>query len=463
MKIYLLRRFLTICLSVFSLTFIAGMCDVKDPAPKPIALFSYYPATNLVAPVTISFTNMSENADSYQWTYGTGAPDTDKNIDLTFREGGTYTVTLKATGKGGTDTYSRTITVSNSAPTTQPTAGFTYSPSQNLVAPATVAFTNTSTNAISYKWDFGDGTISTLANPTKQFTKAGDFTVKLTATDAKNQSAQKSVTISVQAAATVQVLNNPNEISRVMIIPGSTLESGTPPAVTTTPGTPVITFPNQVVNGISGQDTYLTINYSGATEGITVIYVQLIGADSYFKIPLNQATGSSGTINIPIRIPEKYTIPTCAQLDAWAATSNYQITKCGRTTRRNCLSFDPLSDPGKGKANIGGQDYNATAVCDLDFGQFGRGYGIQMSNGGVIVLYNMKQGSNQLGNLENLIDNSPTGNITVPFAFYSDGSTAYWSVSGTATASGKKVSASGVFREVGGSRQISISASGNCQ
>lgn len=168
----------------------------------PTAYFSYSPNSSLVAPVTVNFTNGSKSADSYVWTYdGTGRTLTTADIALVFDQAGTYTVSLKATGKGGSDTYSKSITVA--APptnTTKPIADFTYSPSANLTVPATVVFANTSKNADSYTWDFGDGTTSATASPTKSFTKAGDFVVKLTATDAKKQTDQKSVTISIKAA-----------------------------------------------------------------------------------------------------------------------------------------------------------------------------------------------------------------------------------------------------------------------
>lgn len=209
MKTHSVRRYLTVCLSLLSLTFIAGLCqDPKDPDPKPVASFTYTPVINLVAPVTIYFNNTSENATSYLWETSDGSRSTEKEVKLTIRTGSTITMTLTATGKGGTDTYSRTITVANTPVTTpQPTAGFTYSPSQNLVAPADVAFTNTSANATSYKWDFGDGTTSTTANPTRQFTKDGTYSVKLTATSAGGFSdVSKNLVVGKAAAASGQVV-----------------------------------------------------------------------------------------------------------------------------------------------------------------------------------------------------------------------------------------------------------------
>lgn len=44
-----------------------------------------------------------------------------------------------------------------------------------------VSFINTSTNAISYTWDFGDGNSSTLINPVHTYSGSGIYPVKLTA------------------------------------------------------------------------------------------------------------------------------------------------------------------------------------------------------------------------------------------------------------------------------------------
>ncbi|GAA4453896.1 hypothetical protein GCM10023189_19630 [Nibrella saemangeumensis] len=77
-----------------------------------------------------------------------------------------------------------------------PVAKFTVS-NNNCIATCTVTFTNESTNATSYEWDFGDGSTSTQTNPSKQYTQAGTFTVKLTANSpGGSNTAQQTVTIS---------------------------------------------------------------------------------------------------------------------------------------------------------------------------------------------------------------------------------------------------------------------------
>ncbi len=61
-----------------------------------------------------------------------------------------------------------------------PTVDFAYNPA-NPIAPSLVNFTNLSTNATSYFWDFGNGVTSELPNPSVNYTTGGTFTVILTA------------------------------------------------------------------------------------------------------------------------------------------------------------------------------------------------------------------------------------------------------------------------------------------
>jgi cyclophilin family peptidyl-prolyl cis-trans isomerase len=67
-----------------------------------------------------------------------------------------------------------------SACAVKPKAAFTL-PAQKHVAPANITFTNTSTKAESYEWDFGDGTKSTEANPTHRYGHSGNYAVVLKA------------------------------------------------------------------------------------------------------------------------------------------------------------------------------------------------------------------------------------------------------------------------------------------
>jgi len=62
----------------------------------------------------------------------------------------------------------------------KPKASFTYTGGE-VKAPAEVKFSNKSTDATSYLWNFGDGTTSTDQNPIKTYTEKGKYTVSLKA------------------------------------------------------------------------------------------------------------------------------------------------------------------------------------------------------------------------------------------------------------------------------------------
>lgn len=52
-------------------------------------------------------------------------------------------------------------------------------------SPGMITFINTSENADSYQWDFGDGTTSIIKNPVKTFSQTGEYNVVLTATNSE--------------------------------------------------------------------------------------------------------------------------------------------------------------------------------------------------------------------------------------------------------------------------------------
>lgn len=136
--------------------------------PTPQAKFSY--STN---GLEVSFKNQSTNAQSYSWNFGNGKTSTQKDPTITYTSAGTYSVSLVASNGEKTDTYNQNVSVSYK----QPTASFTF----KTEAPLKVVLTNTSTNATSYEWDFGDGTTSTEKNPTHRYESIGSYIITLVA------------------------------------------------------------------------------------------------------------------------------------------------------------------------------------------------------------------------------------------------------------------------------------------
>ncbi|WP_340153605.1 PKD domain-containing protein [uncultured Marivirga sp.] len=97
-----------------------------------------------------------------------------------FSQPGTYPITLTATHpNGNTASITKEITVTeNQAPDIAFTTG------DNLCIANAVEFESQSTAELnSYQWDFGDGEISTEANPNHTFATAGTYAVKLSVSD----------------------------------------------------------------------------------------------------------------------------------------------------------------------------------------------------------------------------------------------------------------------------------------
>ncbi len=70
----------------------------------------------------------------------------------------------------------------------EPTADFS-----SVIDGKTVTFTDASTDAESYSWDFGDGNSSTQASPTHTYVGNGSYVVRLTVTNASGEDSRQSV------------------------------------------------------------------------------------------------------------------------------------------------------------------------------------------------------------------------------------------------------------------------------
>ncbi len=137
------------------------------------------------APLLVKFTDLSRNATEWKWSFGDGTYSTQQNPVHTYVQNGTYTVTLTASNKAGSDTMTKAsyINVRTAASAQKPVVSFWASRTSGT-APLTLGFTDASTNTpTAWKWSFGDGTYSTLQNPRHTYSKAGNYTVALTASN----------------------------------------------------------------------------------------------------------------------------------------------------------------------------------------------------------------------------------------------------------------------------------------
>lgn len=86
----------------------------------------------------------------------------------------------------------------------QPDAFF-YTDKTNVVVGEDVFFTNESTNAYRFEWDFGDGYRSTSVNPVYAYKSTGTFQVTLTAFTKKGNTSSAYQTIDVKFPTTLEV------------------------------------------------------------------------------------------------------------------------------------------------------------------------------------------------------------------------------------------------------------------
>ncbi len=105
------------------------------------------------------------------------------------------------------------------AATPAPTVDFSYS-GANVNAPATVAFSSTVTNTVTYLWDFGDNAVSADANPIHNYNAGGSYLVKLTVTGAGGSTSITKIVI-INSPTSVKILG-----VRVTSIPFTDPSSG---------------------------------------------------------------------------------------------------------------------------------------------------------------------------------------------------------------------------------------------
>ncbi|HET6226411.1 MAG TPA: PKD domain-containing protein [Bacteroidia bacterium] len=121
----------------------------------------------------VTFTSESINALAWKWYLGDGTISTDKLVKHTYTTSGTYTVKLVVVGSFGcSDSVSHDVVVN-----ANPIANYTATTICNT---SPTAFTDFSTGAISWEWNFGDASpIDNSKSPLHLFPHEGTYDVIL--------------------------------------------------------------------------------------------------------------------------------------------------------------------------------------------------------------------------------------------------------------------------------------------
>ncbi len=129
-------------------------------------------------PFNITFEDQSISPDTWLWEFGDGQTSNAQNPTHVYGATGTYSVRLTVDNltTGCTDVELKTVRIADLQP------DFTVTNTVGC-APYLATFQDNSRDAVAYRWYFGTGDSSNLANPAYTYTDTGKFTVRLRVTD----------------------------------------------------------------------------------------------------------------------------------------------------------------------------------------------------------------------------------------------------------------------------------------
>ncbi|TXD83193.1 PKD domain-containing protein [Subsaximicrobium wynnwilliamsii] len=205
-------------LSLMVLAIFSCQNDDDTLPPQSQAEFTVS-ASEVAIGETIQFTNNSENATAYKWSFGDGTTSMQVSPTKSYTSSNVFLVSLVSTGSGGS-------TISNMEITVTPASSFSVEDEENLSAGLPVQFTNTSVGATSFSWNFGDGAGTTSAeeNPAFTYASEGSYTVSLTATSAfGSNTSTKEITLAMapEAPASLYYISLGDEFIRNLTLDGS--------------------------------------------------------------------------------------------------------------------------------------------------------------------------------------------------------------------------------------------------
>lgn len=167
---------------------------------NPTTDFNYQIVINNYAPVEVQVTNLSQNIANYDWQFSNATPGNSTQAqpeNVIFNTVGTQSITLNTLSNSGI-TAQKTITF-EVLPELNTNFDYSVLPiDENFNAPVKVFIENTTISATSYTWEVvgASPATSTQENPSFIFNAAGNYQIKLTATNGKQtQTLIKNITV----------------------------------------------------------------------------------------------------------------------------------------------------------------------------------------------------------------------------------------------------------------------------
>ena len=163
-----------------------------------------------------------------------------------------------------------------------PEAGFTTNPpvlndTVRLCRGQSLAFTNTSIGAESYRWEFGDGTSSTELNPVHDYADAGLYRVALITYNECLCTDTAFVMVQVDPAIAPQVTCRGTVCEGTAVTYTTDADCGTFAWTVSANGT--------ITDGGGPADRFITIDWAGGQEGIITLQVSNCNNATYCPAP----------------------------------------------------------------------------------------------------------------------------------------------------------------------------------
>jgi PKD repeat protein len=128
-------------------------------------------------PLKVRFVITTGDIDSCRWIFGDGGSSFEKSPEWIFDVEGEYKIVLELYSSG--KLIARSSSIVKVYP--RPVANFEMRPEKAIIPDEEIHFINYSTDAVKFKWDFGDGRQSELFEPQHKYNKYGTYNIKLTA------------------------------------------------------------------------------------------------------------------------------------------------------------------------------------------------------------------------------------------------------------------------------------------
>ncbi|WP_406682473.1 PKD domain-containing protein [Shiella aurantiaca] len=157
----------------------------------------------------VQFTDKTTSSSAlaeWIWDFGDGASSSEQHPTHVYTQPGNYEVRLNVSDQVGlycSEVKTEMIAFTVPVPEFSPTRA-------NVCIDERVIFTNTTLHATDFQWDLGNEEVSTLENPEVRYQEAGEYQVRLVASDNMGCSQEKTITMRVtqpQASFSVSQLS----------------------------------------------------------------------------------------------------------------------------------------------------------------------------------------------------------------------------------------------------------------